>query len=87
MKIQMTRSDWENSGPYDSLFFCPGATMMTRIIGVQMVSMSSTRYETKEGDDIYKTTDKFTTTEYDEAERRYNAGEEILFETELIEPQ
>lgn len=76
----MIREDWEKAGPYENHFSCPGATMMTRIMGKPMKSMAWNRYEDEQGESI-KTAHRFTTTSYEIAKRRYEAGEEILFET------
>ena len=85
MRIQMTRSDWEKAGPYENHCNCPGATMISRVMGDEMVSMSWSRYESRYGEESVSTKDDFNIETYREAERRYNAGEEVLFETTLIQ--
>lgn len=86
MKIQMTRSDWEKAGPYQDCKTCPAATMMSRVLGHEVHSMGwDNYYNPWTGGPKGKTRDFFNWTTYQEAERRYNAGEEVLFETTLIQ--
>jgi hypothetical protein len=86
MKVQMTREDWEKSGPYDSCMNCPGATMASRIAGSELWSMSWHHYyhpDNRKGKWI-RTKDAFNVDTYREAKRRYDAGETVLFETETL---
>jgi hypothetical protein len=85
MKLEITRSDWENHTHYTSVTRCPMACAMRRVFGEEFFSFchdSATLIAPVCTRKIVKISPGFRESDYIAAEKLYNAGEEILFTTE-----
>lgn len=84
MTLQLTRKDWEISGPYIDCLVCPMAVAGSRVLRVRSYSAASRIIREWDSKKDHRMTNDFAITQYQIAKFKYERGDEILFETEIL---